>query len=54
MILAINNDPAAQVFAAADIGIVGDWHQVVPLLAVAIAQEGREDVRTETVSLRIV
>ncbi len=54
MILAINNDPAAKVFAAADIGIVGDWHEVVPLLAEAIAHQGRDDVRTETVSLRIV
>jgi electron transfer flavoprotein alpha subunit len=44
-ILAINNDPGAQVFAAADIGIVGDWHEVVPYLAQAIAQAGRDDAR---------
>jgi electron transfer flavoprotein alpha subunit len=54
MILAVNNDPAAKVFAAADIGIVGDWHEVVPLLAEAIDRQGREDVSTATVSLRIV
>jgi electron transfer flavoprotein alpha subunit len=39
-ILAVNDDPQAPVFGAADIGIVGDWHQVVPLLAARIAQEG--------------
>jgi electron transfer flavoprotein alpha subunit len=54
MIIAVNNDPDAKVFAAADIGLVGDWHEVVPLLAEAIARHGREDVRTERVSLRIV
>ena len=31
-VLAVNSDPAALVFQAADIGIVGDWHEVVPLL----------------------
>ncbi len=31
-VLAINNDPAAPIFAAADIGIVGDWHEVLPAL----------------------
>ena len=31
-VLAINPDPDALVFGAADIGIVGDWHDVVPLL----------------------
>ncbi len=46
MILAINADPAAKVFGAADIGIVGDWHEVVPQLAAQIAQDGRSDVRT--------
>ena len=38
-ILAINNDRNAKVFASADIGIVGDWHQVVPLLAERIGRE---------------
>jgi electron transfer flavoprotein alpha subunit len=31
-VLAVNLDPAALVFDAADIGIVGDWHEVLPLL----------------------
>jgi electron transfer flavoprotein alpha subunit len=44
-ILAINNDPGARVFAAADIGIVGDWRRVVPLLVEWISQDGRVDVR---------
>ncbi|MDQ1394162.1 MAG: hypothetical protein QOF30_3139 [Acidimicrobiaceae bacterium] len=44
-ILAINCDPAAKVFAATDIGIVGDWREVVPLLVERIAHEGRADAR---------
>lgn len=35
-VLAINNDPAAPVFDATDVGIVADWHEVVPLLAAAV------------------
>jgi len=31
-VLAINNDPSAPMFDAADAGIVGDWHEVLPLL----------------------
>ncbi len=31
-ILAVNTDPEAPVFSHCDIGIVGDWHAVVPLL----------------------
>jgi len=35
-ILAINNDPDALVFSQCDVGIVGDWHAVVPALAAAL------------------
>lgn len=35
-VLAINSDPAALVFDAADIGIVADWKDVVPALARAL------------------
>ena len=31
-ILAVNADRGAPVFAHCDVGIVGDWHEVVPLL----------------------
>ena len=39
-IVAINTDPAAPVFDHCDVGIVGDWHEVVPLLADAIRRLG--------------
>ena len=35
-VLAVNADPAALVFDAADVGIVGDWREVVPLLTNAL------------------
>ncbi len=35
-VLAVNRDPDAPVFAHADLGIVGDWHEVVPLLTAAL------------------
>lgn len=38
-VLAINTDPDALVFDAADVGIVADWREVVPLLADAVAGE---------------
>lgn len=35
-VVAINHDAAAPVFAAADLGIVGDWREVVPALVAAL------------------
>ena len=35
-IVAINNDPEAQILDWADVAIVGDWHEVVPLLVDAL------------------
>jgi electron transfer flavoprotein alpha subunit len=45
MILAINDDPGARVFAGADVGIVGDWRKVVPLLVAQLAHEGWVDAK---------
>jgi electron transfer flavoprotein alpha subunit len=39
-VLAINNDPGALVFGASDIGIVGDWREVVPALVAQLAARG--------------
>ena len=36
-VLAINTDPSAPVFDHADIGIIADWHEVLPLLTTALA-----------------
>ena len=36
-VLAINSDPAAAIFDDADIGIVADWREVVPLLAAELS-----------------
>jgi electron transfer flavoprotein alpha subunit len=41
-ILAVNADPDAPVFAHCDVGIVGDWHEVVPLLRDALRRGARE------------
>jgi electron transfer flavoprotein alpha subunit len=38
-ILAINHDPDALVFGHCDIGIVGDWHEVLPVLVAAFRRE---------------
>jgi electron transfer flavoprotein alpha subunit len=35
-VLAINPDRDAPVFGFADVGIVGDWHEVVPALEAAL------------------
>jgi len=40
-ILAINSDPAAAVFSASDIGIVGDWREVVPALVTELRRAPR-------------
>jgi electron transfer flavoprotein alpha subunit len=37
-VLAINRDRDALVFDHADLGIVGDWQEVVPALAAAVAE----------------
>jgi len=36
VVLAVNSDPDAVVFGCCDIGIVADWHEVVPLLVDAL------------------
>jgi electron transfer flavoprotein alpha subunit len=35
-VLAVNADPGAPVFSHADVGIVGDWHEVLPMLEAAL------------------
>jgi electron transfer flavoprotein alpha subunit len=39
-VVAVNEDRAAPVFEHCDIGIVGDWHEVVPLLHAALRRDG--------------
>jgi electron transfer flavoprotein alpha subunit len=41
-VMAINNDPDAEIFARADIGIVGDWREVVPLLVEELTTRMRQ------------
>jgi electron transfer flavoprotein alpha subunit len=38
-VLAINPDPDALIFDTADIGIVGDWREVLPLLVDALRDQ---------------
>ena len=37
-VLAINSDPEAPVFDGCDVGIVGDWHEALPLLVAALGR----------------
>ena len=37
-IMAINSDRAAPIFDSVDVGIVGDWREVVPVLAGALSE----------------
>ena len=37
-VLAVNNDPDAPIWDHADIGIVGEWREVVPLLTAQLAE----------------
>jgi electron transfer flavoprotein alpha subunit len=41
-VLAVNRDPDALVFGACDIGLVGDWHDIVPRLTDALRARGGE------------
>jgi len=38
-VLAVNTDPSAPIFQFCDIGMVGDWHGIVPLLTDAVRRE---------------
>lgn len=38
-IVAINNDPSAAIFHVAEIGCVGDWHELLPLLQDCLRQQ---------------
>ncbi|NIR28415.1 MAG: hypothetical protein GWN84_03635 [Gammaproteobacteria bacterium] len=44
-VLAINNDPEAPIFGAADIGIVADWREAIPLLEAGLRQHSAARVR---------
>jgi len=43
-IVAVNVDRSAPVFEHCDVGIVGDWHEVVPLLQAALRRDGAPTV----------
>jgi electron transfer flavoprotein alpha subunit len=46
-IVAINNDSSAPIFENTDIGIVGDWHEVIPALTHCL---GKREVRSRCIS----
>ena len=48
-ILAVNSDRDAPVFARCDVGVVGDWHEVVPLLTASVRSRVASETRTATV-----
>ncbi len=48
-ILAVNSDRDAPVFARCDVGVVGDWHEVVPLLTASVRSRVGSETRTATV-----
>ncbi len=43
-ILAINEDPAAPVFEQCDVGIVANWHRVLPVLVDALRRRSAQEV----------
>ena len=43
-VVAINEDPSAPVFEHCDVGLVGDWRQVVPLLHAALRRDAPLDM----------
>jgi electron transfer flavoprotein alpha subunit len=47
-VLAINVDPEAPVFAHADVGIVGDWHDVLPVLEEALRRQAEAGAQLVT------
>ncbi len=49
-ILALNVDPEAPVFGQCDVGIVGDWHEAVPLLCEALRRQAAGTPATTPVS----
>jgi electron transfer flavoprotein alpha subunit len=44
MIIAINNDPKAAIFQTADLGVVSDYHKVVPLLIEELKKRDNPDL----------